>query len=433
MVCCDSGRPSSRARSWSAGTPIGSPTYRHEEFEPYQSGRVFEESLLEQLDLLLRARRRDGLREREGRPATRPTTSSAAAVAFEEQRGGEALVATSDRDMFQLASERTTILQPVRGVSELARIGPAEVRERYGVEPGAGARLHRAARRPVRQAARARAGIGPKKAADVLREYGIAGGRAGGRPLRGGGGGSTPLPSNCRPWTPLPRSLPSQTRRPRGRRRPPSCADWGLNSWPTGWRSWPRQPALRRRTSTSSATPRSRSCTRRSRTSRSRERLLVAAATPSRSSRAAPASREQVERCHAADVPRPARGARGADACSIPTPSPPRRATRRRCSRPAARWRRSTASGFALVRPPGHHALPGRAMGFCLSTTSPSPPATRRPSSGSSGWRSSTGTSTTATARRTSSGTTPRCSSSRCTSGRSTRAPAGPARRTRRR
>jgi DNA polymerase-1 len=37
--------------------------------------------------------------------------------------------------MFQLASERTTLLMPVRGVSELLRVGPAEVRERYGVEP----------------------------------------------------------------------------------------------------------------------------------------------------------------------------------------------------------------------------------------------------------------------------------------------------------
>src|SRR5581483_11314842 len=48
---------------------------------------------------------------------------------------GEILVATSDRDAFQLASERVTILQPARGGGALVRVGPAEVRERYGVEP----------------------------------------------------------------------------------------------------------------------------------------------------------------------------------------------------------------------------------------------------------------------------------------------------------
>ena len=50
------------------------------------------------------------------------------------ERGGAAVVATGDRDAFQLASERTTILQPVRA-GEVARIGPAEVRARYGVDP----------------------------------------------------------------------------------------------------------------------------------------------------------------------------------------------------------------------------------------------------------------------------------------------------------
>ena len=60
---------------------------------------------------------------------------AAAAVAAEEARGGTTLVATSDRDAFQLVGERTTILQPVKGVFELARIGPPEVRERYGVDP----------------------------------------------------------------------------------------------------------------------------------------------------------------------------------------------------------------------------------------------------------------------------------------------------------
>ena len=37
--------------------------------------------------------------------------------------------------LLQLASDQTTIVTPVRGVSELTRIGPKEVHERYGVEP----------------------------------------------------------------------------------------------------------------------------------------------------------------------------------------------------------------------------------------------------------------------------------------------------------
>jgi hypothetical protein len=58
----------------------------------------------------------------------------AAAVAAEERTGGSALVASGDRDSFQLASPRTTILYPSRG-GEIARIGPEEVRQRYGVDP----------------------------------------------------------------------------------------------------------------------------------------------------------------------------------------------------------------------------------------------------------------------------------------------------------
>ena len=58
----------------------------------------------------------------------------AAAVAREERLGGTSIVASGDRDSYQLASKRTTIVRPVRA-GELARIGPAEVRERYGVDP----------------------------------------------------------------------------------------------------------------------------------------------------------------------------------------------------------------------------------------------------------------------------------------------------------
>ena len=94
-----------------------------------------------------------------------------AAVAFEEKRGGTTVVATSDRDSFQLASERTTIIQPVRGVSELARIGPAEVRDRYDVEPSQVVDFIALRGDPSDRLPGA-PGVGPKKAADLLRQYG---------------------------------------------------------------------------------------------------------------------------------------------------------------------------------------------------------------------------------------------------------------------
>ena len=50
------------------------------------------------------------------------------------RRGSTVFIASGDRDTFQLASHRTTILYPIR-TGEMARIGPAEVRERYGVDP----------------------------------------------------------------------------------------------------------------------------------------------------------------------------------------------------------------------------------------------------------------------------------------------------------
>jgi len=94
-----------------------------------------------------------------------------AAVRYEEARGGTVLVATSDRDLFQLASERTTLVVPVRGVSEIARVGPREVRERYDVEPEQVPDFIALRGDPSDRLPGAR-GVGPKKAADVLREYG---------------------------------------------------------------------------------------------------------------------------------------------------------------------------------------------------------------------------------------------------------------------
>jgi DNA polymerase-1 len=50
-------------------------------------------------------------------------------------QGFEVLVCTGDRDSFQLVTDSSTILYPTRGVSEMARITPEAVQERYGVAP----------------------------------------------------------------------------------------------------------------------------------------------------------------------------------------------------------------------------------------------------------------------------------------------------------
>jgi 5'-3' exonuclease len=149
---------------------LDTPTYRHELFAGYQAGRVFDEDLLEQLDLLPELVRAFGFAAAKA-PGFEADDFLAAAVRKEEKRDGEAVVVTSDRDSFQLASEQTTILQPTRGVSELARIGPAEVRERYGVDPAQVPDFIALRGDPSDKMPGAR-GVGPKTAASLLAQYG---------------------------------------------------------------------------------------------------------------------------------------------------------------------------------------------------------------------------------------------------------------------
>ncbi|HEU5207365.1 MAG TPA: 5'-3' exonuclease [Gaiellaceae bacterium] len=144
------------------------PTYRHEALAAYQSGRVFEGDLLAQLDLL------PGLVESTGfaaakAPGYEADDFLAAAAAQEEAAGGTALVATSDRDAFQLVTDRVTVLQPAKGGA--ARIGPAEVRERYGVDPAQVPDFIALRGDPSDRIPGAR-GIGPKRGAELLAQYG---------------------------------------------------------------------------------------------------------------------------------------------------------------------------------------------------------------------------------------------------------------------
>jgi exodeoxyribonuclease III len=109
------------------------PTYRHEKFPAYQSGREFDDAVLEQLEVLPEFVAACGFQNAKA-AGFEADDFLAAAAAKEEKRGGTVLVASGDRDTFQLASDRTTILYPIRA-GMMARINPDEVRSRYGVEP----------------------------------------------------------------------------------------------------------------------------------------------------------------------------------------------------------------------------------------------------------------------------------------------------------
>ena len=164
---------------WDAETPratlvawdtLTTPTYRHEAFAGYQAGRVFDAELLEQLDLLPELVAALGFQAAKA-PGYEADDFLAAAVMSELERGGTALVATSDRDAFQLVSDRSTVLRLVRGITEIDCVGPERVRELYGVEPTQVPDFV-ALRGDPSDGIPGAPGVGPKKAADILRRYG---------------------------------------------------------------------------------------------------------------------------------------------------------------------------------------------------------------------------------------------------------------------
>jgi DNA polymerase-1 len=161
----ESERPRAVLVAWDS---LDEPTYRHEALPAYQSGREFEDELVDQLDVLPDFVAACGFANAKA-PGYEADDFLAAAVAKEERRG-IIVVATGDRDAYQLASAKTTILQPIKA-GEMARVGPAEVRERYGVEPSQVPDFI-ALRGDASDKIPGAKGVGPKTAAGLLAKYG---------------------------------------------------------------------------------------------------------------------------------------------------------------------------------------------------------------------------------------------------------------------
>jgi DNA polymerase-1 len=143
--------------------------HRQMAFPAYQSGRVFDDELLEQLTVIPKFVEACGFANAKA-PGFEADDFLAAAVAREEKCLGRVIVASGDRDAFQLASDFTTIIYPIKA-GEMARIGPSEVQELYGVAPMQVPDFIALRGDPSDRIPGAK-GVGARTAASLLRKYG---------------------------------------------------------------------------------------------------------------------------------------------------------------------------------------------------------------------------------------------------------------------
>lgn len=113
---------------------LGVDTYRSQLWPAYQTGRVFDREIVEQLNRLPALCEASGLAigKRAGLEADDLMASAARA---ETAAGGTCLLLTTDKDSYQLVNDRITMIAPMRGTRVLDRIGPQQVVERFGILP----------------------------------------------------------------------------------------------------------------------------------------------------------------------------------------------------------------------------------------------------------------------------------------------------------
>jgi 5'-3' exonuclease len=85
--------------------------------------------------------------------------------------GGRALIVTGDRDMYQCASERVSVLYLKSGISGFEEVDPAEVKRRYGIPPELVPDFI-ALRGDPSDGLPGAPGVGPKTAAELLERHG---------------------------------------------------------------------------------------------------------------------------------------------------------------------------------------------------------------------------------------------------------------------
>jgi 5'-3' exonuclease len=92
-------------------------------------------------------------------------------ASVESEVGGNTLILTGDRDMYQCVSDRVSVMYLKQGTSGFEEVDPAEVQKRYGIPPALVPDFI-ALRGDPSDSLPGAPGIGPKTAAELLKRHG---------------------------------------------------------------------------------------------------------------------------------------------------------------------------------------------------------------------------------------------------------------------
>ncbi len=146
---------------------LGVDTYRSQLLPAYQTGRVFEPAIVIQLNMLPTICSAFGFGVGTEAGFEADDIMATAALSYH----GESLLYTTDKDSYQLVTERIHVLAPQRGGKPPLHIGPAQVVEMLGVLPEQVTDFKALAGDPSDKIPGAK-GIGPKTAASLLLQHG---------------------------------------------------------------------------------------------------------------------------------------------------------------------------------------------------------------------------------------------------------------------
>lgn len=147
------------------------PTFRHEKYEEYKATRAAPpEDLYPQLPRLKEIIKAFNIPMLEQDGYEADDLLGTAAHKAEKEEGVEILILTGDQDSFQLVSNKTHIMTPIKGVTEVKIYDAEKVKEKFGVRPDQ-IIDYKAISGDTSDNIPGVPGIGPKGASELLQKY----------------------------------------------------------------------------------------------------------------------------------------------------------------------------------------------------------------------------------------------------------------------